>query len=69
MSAEELFRSGRLEEAMAEQTAVVKNSPVDSDARYMLFVLLCFAGELERADKQLDVLAGRDEELRASTRV
>ena len=27
----------------------------------MLFVLLCFAGELERADKQLDVIASMDE--------
>jgi type VI secretion system protein ImpE len=69
MSAEELFRSGRLAEAIAEQTTVVKKSPVDADARYLLFVLLAFAGELERADKQLDVLADRDEQTRAGTLV
>lgn len=69
MSAEELFRSGRLEEAIAEQTVVVKKSPVDLDSRYMLFVLLCFAGELERADKQLDVLADRDEDARTGSLV
>jgi type VI secretion system protein ImpE len=33
----------------------------------MLFVLLCYAGEFERADKQLDVLATQDEQSRTGT--
>lgn len=64
MTADELFKAGQLSEALAEQTQLVKKSPTDSDARFMLFVLLCFAGEVERAGKQLEVLASQDEGVR-----
>ena len=62
MSAEQSFREGRLDEAIASQTDVVRENPLDVDARWQLFVLLCFAGELERAEKQLDVISTRDQE-------
>ena len=61
MSAEEFFRSGRLEQATAAQSEAVRARPLDQDARWWLFVLLVFAGELERAEKQLDVLSKQDE--------
>ena len=69
MTAEELFQSGHLTEAIQQQTTSVKKQPTDQNARYMLFVLLSFAGELERADKQLDVLAGQDEKARSGSAV
>jgi len=67
MKADELFQSGRLGDAISEQIATVKKQPTDQDARHMLFVLLCFSGELERAEKQLDVLTGQDERSRAGS--
>jgi len=69
MTADELFKAGRLEEAIAAQTQIVKKKPTDDDARFMLFVLLAFAGELERADKQLDVLANMDDKVRTGTMI
>jgi type VI secretion system protein ImpE len=69
MTADELFKAGQLQEAISAQTAAVKKSPTDVDARYMLFVLLCFAGELERADKALDVLANQDQKIQTGTLV
>ena len=59
-TAQELFKAGNLTGALEAQTAAVKKSPTDHDARYLLFVFLCYAGEIERADKQLDVLADQD---------
>ena len=56
MSAKQHFSAGRLDEALAAATADVKSQPTDLDSRWFLTELLCFAGDLERADKQLDVL-------------
>jgi type VI secretion system protein ImpE len=63
MSARERFKQGRLAEAIAAQNEWLKGHPTDSDARFELFVFLCFAGDLERAEKQLDVLGSRDQQL------
>jgi type VI secretion system protein ImpE len=63
MTAHERFKKGELAEAIAAQNEFVKNHPTDADARFELFVFLCFAGDLERAEKQLDVLGSRDQML------
>ncbi len=57
MNANELFRAGKLNEAINVLTSEVKQEPLDSRRRTFLFELLCFAGEWDRAEKQLDVLA------------
>ncbi len=67
MSVEEQFRAGNLRAAIDEQITVVRAQPTDADARYLLFVLFCFAGELERAEKALDVLPEIDSELQTKT--
>ncbi len=56
----ELFRAGKLSEAIAAMTDVVKKRPTDLVARGLLCEYLCFAGELERADKQLDAAGQLD---------
>ena len=43
-------------------TADVKKNPGDIDSRALLAQLLCFKGELERADKQLDVITTQSPE-------
>lgn len=67
MNAAELYKAGRLEEAIAALGETVRSDPTDARRRTFLFELLCFAGELDRAEKHLDVLArsGRDAEMGA----
>ena len=62
LSAEELFRAGNLEEAIELLGAGLRANPADARQRTFLFELLCFAGAHDRADKQLDVLAGAGRE-------
>lgn len=59
MNANELFRAGKLAEAIRTLGDELRNNPVDTQRRTFLFELLCFAGDYERAEKQLDVLAER----------
>lgn len=56
-TAKDLYTAGDLSGAIAEVTREVKASPTDARARTFLFELLCFAGEWDRAARQLDVLA------------
>jgi len=56
MSPQELLRAGRLADAVKALSAEVRDNPADPRRRTFLFELLCFAGDFERADKQLEVL-------------
>ncbi len=58
MTALELYRSGKLQEAIKVLGDEVRSSPLDTKRRTFLFELLCFAGNFDRAEKQLDILAG-----------
>lgn len=62
MSARELYQSGQLTEAVAAAVGEVKKKPGDLGARAFLCELLCFAGDLERADKQLDTVGQQSPE-------
>jgi type VI secretion system protein ImpE len=59
MNASELFRAGKLGDAIAALNEQLKAAPGDAEARTLLFETLCFTGNLDRAEKQLDVLAGQ----------
>lgn len=56
MSARQLFQAGRLDDAIEALGAEVRDNPTDAQRRAFLFELLCFAGEFDRAEKQLTVL-------------
>jgi type VI secretion system protein ImpE len=56
MNAHELFKAGRLDEAIELLGAGLRNNPADARQRTFLFELLSFAGSYDRAEKQLDVL-------------
>lgn len=58
MTASELYRAGNLGGAIQALVAELRDNPADQKRRIFLFELLCFAGEYERAEKHLDVLAG-----------
>jgi type VI secretion system protein ImpE len=60
MTAKDHYEAGRLKEAIAALNDEVKRHPADSSRRGFLCELLCFAGELDRADLNLDTLAHQD---------
>ncbi len=62
MDAKTLYQEGKLREAIAALNAEVRDRPTDVQRRTFLFELLCFAGDYDRAVKQLDVLARGDPE-------
>ena len=53
----ELFKAGKVREAIEALTAHLREHPSDTVQRTFLFELLCFAGEFTRAEKQLAVLS------------
>lgn len=66
MTAQQLWKEGRLDEAVEAQIAEVRTHPGDADRRYFLFALLCLAGELDRAARQLDALGVGDPKLQGT---
>jgi type VI secretion system protein ImpE len=60
MNAQELLQAGRLDEAIAALGAELREQPSDARRRMFLFELLCLAGNYDRAEKQLDILAEDD---------
>src|SRR6202012_2437193 len=57
MTAKELYREGKLREAIKALGDELRSNPLDATRRTFLFELLLFAGEYDRAEKQLDMLA------------
>lgn len=57
MKSSDLYSAGSLGEAVTSAVEEVKKAPTDIDKRSFLAELLCVAGELERADLQLDAIA------------
>ncbi len=56
MSASELYKEGKLADAIAAQTNEVKAHPGDHARRLFLFELLSFAGEWDKAKRQIDAI-------------
>ena len=52
--------AGNLDAAMEEALKTVKANPTDVAARTFLFELSCFAGNWDRAEKQLEVVGHQD---------
>jgi type VI secretion system protein ImpE len=62
-----LYREGKLREAIKALGEEMRSNPLDAKRRTFLFELLLFAGEYDRAEKQLDLLAGANAEASAGT--
>jgi type VI secretion system protein ImpE len=62
MDANQLFREGKLVEAAQLLAANLRNDPTDVRSRTFFFELLCFMGELDRAERQLDILSDLSKE-------
>src|SRR6185369_6731214 len=57
MDSRRLFDAGKLNAAIEALGSEVRDNPTDAQRRTFLFELLCFAGDYDRAEKQLNVLA------------
>lgn len=62
MKAEDLFREGKLEDAIRMLGSELRDDPSNHRKRTFLFELLCFAGEYDRAEKQLDLLGDENQD-------
>jgi type VI secretion system protein ImpE len=62
-----LYREGKLREAIKALGEELRSNPLDAKRRTFLFELLLFAGEYDRAEKQLDLLAGASADAAAGT--
>jgi len=60
MKADDLFKAGQLQAAIDAQIADVKASPADHGKRLFLFELLSFAGEWDRAKRQVEAISYPD---------
>jgi type VI secretion system protein ImpE len=56
MTATEAYKAGKLSDAITASLEQVRGAPTDRGKRLFLAELCCFSGDLDRADKQLDVL-------------
>lgn len=65
MNAQLLYQNGQLQQAIDSLSAALRDDPTAVRQRTFLFELLCFAGEFERAEKQLNLIAssGPDAEM------
>ncbi len=60
---EKLYKEGKLTDAIQAAGEEVKQQPTDTNRRWLLCELLCFAGELTRADGHLDTMVRQDPKL------
>ena len=67
--AKALFDAGRLDEAVEELLREVKANPNDTARRTFLFELSCFSGDLDRAERQLDVIGQQSAQAEAGVAV
>jgi type VI secretion system protein ImpE len=56
MNASSLYKAGQLQAAIDEQIKEVKAAPADKAKRLFLFELLAFAGDLDRARRQIEAV-------------
>jgi type VI secretion system protein ImpE len=67
MNSRELYAAGKLDEAVQALGSELRNDPTDIKRRTFLFELLCFTGEYDRAEKQLDILSDAGKEAAMGT--
>ena len=60
MNAKDNFKDGRLLDAREQLIEEVKSSPADIDKRTFLFQVLVFCGELNKAERHLDIIVAQD---------
>jgi type VI secretion system protein ImpE len=62
MTPQEHYQAGQLQQAIQVLNQEIKHAPEDIAKRDLLREFLCIAGDLERADKQLDIIVQQNPE-------
>ena len=62
LPASQLIEAGQIRQALEALAGHLRNHPTDVAARTSMFEALCFAGELDRAEKHLNLLADTSEQ-------
>jgi type VI secretion system protein ImpE len=60
MNSKDLIKAGRLSDARKQLTEEVKAKPGDSGRRTLLFQVLAFYGEWDKAERHLDAIGTQD---------
>ena len=60
MNVKDLIKSGQLSEARSQLIDQVKTSPADTSARTLLFQVLVFGGEWDKAERHLEAISTQD---------
>jgi len=60
MNANDFYKAGKLNAAIEDQLLAVKSNPTDLGKRMFLFELCSFAGDWERAKRQIDAMQSPD---------
>jgi len=55
-----LFQAGKLDEALTQSLALVKKNPANSGLRFQLAEISCIAGDLDRAERQMETVSNQD---------
>ncbi len=66
MNASDFFKAGKLPDAIDAQIREVRANPADHGKRLFLFELLAFAGDLDRARRQIEAITYTEPELVAA---
>jgi type VI secretion system protein ImpE len=69
MNAKDLIKAGQLTAARNELIEAVKSSPTDLNSRTLLFQVLAFCGEWEKARRHLEIIASQDATREAGVQV
>ncbi len=69
INAKELIKVGKLSEARKQLIDEIKVSPSDMSKRTLLFQVLAFCGEWDKADRHLDVIALQDASVETGVQV
>lgn len=69
MNSKDLVAAGKLVEARQQLTQEVKSAPSDSAKRTLLFQVLTFLGEWDKADKHLDMMVSLNPKLETGVQV
>lgn len=67
MNIKDLIKEGKLAQARAELVAAIKTHPGDTASRTLLFQVLLFSGEWDKAQRHLETLAALDVKMMAAT--
>lgn len=60
MNIQDIIKAGKLSDAREELVRLIKKSPLDSNLRILLFQVLLFFGEWDKAERHIEILSAQD---------